>query len=294
MRLQALAPAKVNLCLFLGGPRRNGRHELVTLLEWVSLADRVALSTLADGPDEVHCPEVPGPNLVSDAVSRLRARGWGAPPVRIEITKRIPVAAGLGGGSADAAAALRLATEVAPLDDHGLIDLAPSLGSDVPGQLVPGVTLVTGAGEVVQPIPPLAPHAWLIVPQPVGQSTAEVYREADRLGLPRRPYDLEAKRRELDAALAARAELPPSLLLNDLQPAAISLRPEIQLALDAARHAGADHALVSGSGPTVVGMFNGRDAFTRAREAAPALSDEYPEACVATPVDKMFAIPRIA
>ena len=101
------APAKVNLCLFLGPTRADGRHELVTLFESVSLADELEIGRRGAGRGGV--PGVAGPNLVSDALWALREAGWDAPPVRVEITKRIPVAAGLGGGSADAAAVLRLA-----------------------------------------------------------------------------------------------------------------------------------------------------------------------------------------
>src|ERR1700680_4715174 len=93
LKLAALAPGKVNLCLFLGPLREDGRHELVTLLESVSLADELTLESDAEH-DCVVCPGVEGPNLVADALAGLRARGWDAPPVRIEIVKRIPVAAG--------------------------------------------------------------------------------------------------------------------------------------------------------------------------------------------------------
>ena len=113
MRLRALAPAKVNLCLFLGGTREDGRHELVTLFESVSLADELSLEALDSGADEVRCAAVPGRNLVADALDSLRGCGWEGPPVAIAIDKRIPIAAGMGGGSADAAAAIRLAGAVA-------------------------------------------------------------------------------------------------------------------------------------------------------------------------------------
>ena len=103
------APAKINLCLYLGPTRDDGRHELVTLFDAVSLYDDLAV-TEAPG-DEVLCEDVSGPNLVAEALGALREAGWGAPPVRVSIAKRIPVAAGMGGGSADAAALLRLAPE---------------------------------------------------------------------------------------------------------------------------------------------------------------------------------------
>ncbi len=267
VKLRALAPAKVNLCLFLGPRRpRDGRHELVTLFESISLADELQATVLAAGVDEVACPGIQGPNLVDDAVRGLRAAGWAAPPVRIEIDKRIPVAAGLGGGSADAAAALRLAGELEPLADGLAERVARQLGADVPSQLVPGLALGTGAGEVIEPLDPLAVHAFLIVPQPFGLSTAEVYAEADRLGLPRESLDGVRER-----VLAVGDRVPDELAVNDLEPAALSLRPEIGDVLVAVRKAGADQVLVCGSGPTVAGVFWGSHAPGRAAAAASEL-----------------------
>ena len=111
----------------------------------------------------------------------MRERGWDSPPLRVEIEKRIPVAAGLGGGSADAAAVLRLARG----EIDGLRALAASVGADVPSQLDPRPCLVSGAGEVVEPIPPPADHGVVLIPQSMGLTTADVYAEADRLGLAR-------------------------------------------------------------------------------------------------------------
>ena len=128
MRLRALAPGKVNLALFLGPTRDDGRHELVTLLESLSLADELVLETLESAPamaqDEVVCPGIEGENLVARALAALRKRGWDAAPVRIDVDKRIPVAAGMGGGSADAAAALRMAVELAPGRPEEVMTLA--------------------------------------------------------------------------------------------------------------------------------------------------------------------------
>lgn len=291
MKLRALAPGKVNLCLFLGGVRDDGLHALVTLMESVSLADDLSLTTLDGGVDEVVCPGVDGPNLVAAAVAGLRARGWDGPAVRIVVRKRVPVAGGMGGGSADAAAALRLALQVRePRGGLSSSDLA-ELGADVPSQLVPGVSIATGAGEVVEAVPALSPHAWLIVPQPFGLSTAEVYREADRLGLGRSPGDFDRLRGAVRDVVARPGAMPPrELLVNDLQPAALSLRPEIGDALDAVLYAGAEHAIVCGSGPTVAGLYLGEDGLTRA--GASSLEGRYPAACAAVPVDEQFAAPR--
>ena len=127
MRLTAAAPAKVNLCLYLGGVRADGRHELVTVFESVSLCDRLSLTASGSPGDAVICPGVEAPNLVSAALDELRGAGWSGPPVTLTIDKRIPVAAGMGGGSADAAAALRLARAVQPVDEETLMGLRPDI-----------------------------------------------------------------------------------------------------------------------------------------------------------------------
>ncbi len=272
-----LAPAKINLCLLLGGTRDDGRHELVTLFESVTLADTL---TVSEGEsDEVRCAGVAGVNLVDGALAGLRALGWTAPPLRVEIDKRIPVAAGMGGGSADAAALLRHAAEWAPVASEGVAALAARLGADVPAQLQPGVVLGTGAGEVLTAVPAPPAHAILVLPQDFGLSTPDVFREADLLALGRSRQDLAA------AAVALMAgELTGLLGVNDLQPAALSLRPEIAGALAAARAAGAEQALVCGSGPTVIGLYPGADGLDRAQAAAAALRDRWPRAVAVTAV----------
>jgi 4-diphosphocytidyl-2-C-methyl-D-erythritol kinase len=287
MRLTALAPAKVNLSLFLGPLRPDGRHELVTLFESVSLADELILTTLGDGSDEVVCPGVEGENLVTHALEALRAKGWDAPPVRIEVIKRIPVAAGLGGGSADAAAALRLAVELAPGRPEEVAAIAAALGADVPSQLTPGLVLGTGAGDVVEPFDPIVEHALVLVPQPIALSTADVYAEADRLGLPRAAEDLAARYRDLCATLRPGIRLPDELVINDLQPASLSLCPAIDEALAGARDCGADQVLVCGSGPTVAGLFWGEGA----NAAADALGSRFPGTVVVEPVESGFGTP---
>lgn len=305
MRLLARAPAKVNLCLFLGPRREDGRHELVTLFESVSLADELMLETVgsegSDGsvgsdarPDELVCRGVSGPNLASDAISSLRAHGWSAPAVRIEIVKRIPVAGGMGGGSADAAAALRMADALVPDGGLDLMGLAASLGSDVPGQLRPGLVLGTGAGDRVESLPPQAPHAFVIVPLGAELSTADVYREADRLGLPRHADDLAPLHAELRVSLREGERVPDTLLVNDLEPAALSLCPEIGDALEAVRWSGADQAIVCGSGPTVAGLFWGPDASRRAEVTAASVARWFPSTVTAEPVGEEFGFPRHA
>src|SRR4051812_39517502 len=110
MSLRARAPAKVNLCLYVGTPRDDGLHPLVSVVQALSLADLLTLAPAGGDVDEVVCPGVEGPNLATRALELFREHtGWDGPPQRLTIDKRIPVAAGMGGGSSDAAATLRLA-----------------------------------------------------------------------------------------------------------------------------------------------------------------------------------------
>jgi len=247
------APAKLNLCLYLGERRGDGLHELCSLFEPLALADLIEVSPAGGPGDEVICPGVEGENLAARALAALRRRGWEREPLRVEIEKRVPVAAGLGGGSGDAAAVLRLADgEVADLQG-----LAAELGADVPSQLRPGLALVRGAGERVEPLPQPTAHAAVLLPDGGGLRTADVFAEADRLGLGRDGGELEGLAARLRAAAGAGASplAYPELLVNDLEAPARSLRPAIGDALDELREAGAPVALLSGSGPTAVGLF---------------------------------------
>ncbi len=201
--LRTAAPAKVNLCLYVGPLRPDGLHELVSVFQPLDLVDELTLEPAAH--DEVVCPEVEGENLAERALRAYRdAAGTGAAH-RLTIAKRIPVAAGLGGGSSDAAATLRLAAHAtgAPQDPR-LHDLATDLGSDVPALLHETPTLVTGAGEEVTPLdgPALAgDFSYALLPSPERLSAANVYAEADRLGAAQ-PADALAVRRINELAFA--------------------------------------------------------------------------------------------
>jgi 4-diphosphocytidyl-2-C-methyl-D-erythritol kinase len=251
MRLRCLAPGKVNLTLYVGAPREDGLHPLASVVQPVSLADELTLEPAGgrgdSTADEVVCPGVEGENLAGAALAAFRAAtGWDAPPQRLTIAKRVPVAAGMGGGSGDAAAALRLAAHAAGVDDPPLLlGLAAALGGDVPSQVAPGRTLMTGAGEHVRPLGPPG-RLWLVIlPSAHGLSTPAVYREFDRLGVQRTPQEL--------AELVAQGGDAP--IHNDLQDAARSLCPPIDTALAAVAATGAGPVLVSGSGPTVFGLY---------------------------------------
>jgi 4-diphosphocytidyl-2-C-methyl-D-erythritol kinase len=272
-----LAPAKLNLCLYVGPKRDDGLHEIRSLFEPLELADELKLSEAK--ADEVICEGIDGPDLTEKALAALRENGWDGPPLRIEVTKRVPVAAGLGGGSADAAAVLRLARGRV----EGLRAIAAEIGADVPSQLQPRACLVAGAGEVIEPAPPPAEHGVVLIPQPKGLATAEVYAEADRLGTPRGDGELEVIRRQLrDAVDEGGSPLDyREHLVNDLQPAAISLRPEIEDALRALEEAGASHAMVTGSGPTAFGLYPTVD---EALAAAEGLRDSVPRAIATAPL----------
>jgi 4-diphosphocytidyl-2-C-methyl-D-erythritol kinase len=280
MTLAARAPGKVNLCLFVGATRTDGLHRLVSIVQPVSLADELTMAPGGDH-DTVICPGVEGDNLALRALTAFRAAtGWDGPPQTLTIVKRVPVAAGMGGGSADAAAALRLAAAAArtAIPDG----LAMSLGADVPSQLRPGRVLMTGAGENVGPLPAPAAFALVVVPLAAALATADVYRAFDALGGARGAEEL--------AALEAAARAGEAPAVNDLQAAALHRCPGIAPALDAVRAAGAAPAMVSGSGPTVYGLLENPAAAERAAGALRAAG--YPRALAAVPVSPEYAAVR--
>jgi 4-diphosphocytidyl-2-C-methyl-D-erythritol kinase len=265
--VRELAPAKVNLVLHVGPRQANGLHAVCSLLASIDLVDGVAVAP-ADR-DEVVCrPTVAGPNLAAAAVEAIREAVPGElPPLRVEIEKRIPVAAGLAGGSADAAAVLRAANRLVgtPLGDDDLRRLAAELGSDAPSQVAPRHSLVWGTGERVEPVE-LPAMALVLVTAEDGLSTADVYAEADRIGSVRSELDPEAIR----ALTGLPLEQLVDRMENDLEAAAIALRPEVARTRRALLDRAAMTALVSGSGPTVFGVFADRSA----AEAAAADLDE--------------------
>jgi len=245
------AYAKLNLMLHVGRPRNDGLHPLCSIFASIDLHDDVHVEP-ADA-DSVACPGLDGPNLAQTAIAAYRDRVPELPPLAVRIEKRIPVAAGLGGGSADAAAVLRAANRIAGdrLDPATLRDLGAGLGSDVPSQIDPRHALVSGVGEIVEPIE-LPPFAAVLVPRREGLSTAAVYAQFDLLGGGREQLDLDRLRE-----VAHEMVLAP-VLNNDLQPAALALRPELGGVLAALRASGALGAIVSGSGPTCFGLFADR------------------------------------
>jgi 4-diphosphocytidyl-2-C-methyl-D-erythritol kinase len=275
VKLETRAPAKLNLCLYVGERRADGLHEICSLFQAVTLADVVTMELATGDRDEVICRGVEGENLAAVALARFRERfGWHRPPVRVTIDKQIPVAAGLGGGSADAGAVLRLATRgsgvAARVED--LQQLAISIGADVPSQVEPGSHLVLGAGEIVERLPKHWHLAALLLTSEEGLSTAHVYEHHDRLG---HGHGHGRRRLEHDCGLLQKAVFTSgynplefgSLLANDLEQAALDLHPEAGGAVELLRQAGAQVARLSGSGPTAFGLFESQDQVEAARTA---------------------------
>jgi 4-diphosphocytidyl-2-C-methyl-D-erythritol kinase len=249
-------PAKVNLELSVGPARDDGFHDLVNVFHAVSLYDEVtatpadSLRVSVDGPAGVPT----GPDNLAARAASLLARHVGVEPlVALHIRKDIPVAGGMAGGSADAAAALVACDALwgAGLDKETLLELGARLGSDVPFALLGGTAVGLGRGERLTSVEVAGEFHWVFGYADGGLSTPAVYAECDRLRAaggeqpwPRVSDDLMAALKTGDAVGLGRA------LSNDLQPAALSLRPSLGDALAAGRELGALGSIVSGSGPT--------------------------------------------
>ena len=261
--IREAAFAKLNPVLHVGPPRPDGLHPLCSIFASLDLADVVEVEAAGEGSasDSVECPGVKGVNLAQQAVAAFRQRVPALPWLKIRIDKHIPVAAGLGGGSADAAAVLRVANRIAghPLTDDALRQIAAGLGSDVPSQVAPGHALVQGVGEIVEQVH-LPPLGVVLVAQEEGLSTPNVYAQLDRMQGWRDQLDPQPLR-ELARSFDPRA------LENDLQAATLALRPELAQVLERLRESGPLGTLVSGSGPTCFALFSDRGQAERsARE----------------------------
>ncbi len=254
------APAKINLHLGVGHARPDGFHELTTVFHAVSLTDTVTLAPADEMSLVVRgqgAAEVPtdASNLAWRAVSRAGEEFGRVPRVRIEIDKDIPVAGGMAGGSADAAAALLAATRLwRETPGPGRLDeLAATLGSDVPFSLHGGTELGSGRGERLTTVLARGRLHWVVAVARGGLSTPAVYGELDRLRAEGAGGRRLGPPTELLAALAAGdARRVAPLLGNDLQVAAVSLMPTLRRTLRAGVDAGALAGIVSGSGPTCV------------------------------------------
>lgn len=253
------APAKINLCLFVGPVRdRDGRHELVTVFQALDLVDLLDAEQDETLPtDVVECPGVVGRNLAADAIAAYRAEtGWDGAPIRLRIAKRIPIAGGMAGGSADAAAALRIAAAFAGDTDRARLEsIATPLGADVPSQVTGRRSTGTGAGETLRRSAARPDWEAVVLPIDAELSAGAVYAEADRLVEPRSHEEIRDLQVAVHQAERGIGVEQAGLAINDLQTAARKLCPEIDDAISLLQEHGAEHAMVSGSGPTVVGLF---------------------------------------
>jgi 4-diphosphocytidyl-2-C-methyl-D-erythritol kinase len=247
-------PGKLNLCLQVGPRLSDGFHELATLFHAVSLydtlraspAEGISVAVSGDGAAEVSAG---GDNLAVRAARALALRAGVRDGVHLEIDKAIPVAGGMAGGSADAAAALVACDALwgTGCDRTDLTEIAAELGSDVPFALHGGTALGTGRGQRLTEVMARGQYHWVLALADGGLSTPRVYATHDQLAQPPGPSP--------DGVIAALRSGDPhqlgATLSNDLQPAALRLRPALRRVLSAGRELGAVGGVVSGSGPTV-------------------------------------------
>lgn len=268
------AAAKVNLHLGVGRPRPDGYHPLATVYQTLSLHDDVTASTRSRWGVELVCEDdidrsafpLSEDNIVVRAGRLLAAHHGEERAAEFVVRKSIPIAGGLAGGSADAAAALVALDRLWDLQtsDDDLLSLAAQLGSDVPFALVGGTALGGGRGEVVTPMLDEGTRWWVVVPAHTGLSTPVVYRHFDELcpDAPEHvvvPDDIVAALTDPDNRVLAAA------LGNDLQPAAVDLRPELGELIEAGERAGALRGIISGSGPTCLFLCSDRGSADRVR-----------------------------
>lgn len=267
--VRACAPAKVNLQLSVGPPGPDGYHALATVFHAVALYDEVQ----AEPADEMRVslsdadPEVPldGTNLALRAARALAERTGTDRGVHLHLRKQIPVAAGMAGGSADAAAALVACDALwgTKLSRAELAEVAAGLGADVPFALLGGTAVGLGRGDRLSPVLGRGTFHWVFAVAADGLSTPAVYAECDRLrasGEAPGPADLIADEALMAALRTGDAKAVGAALSNDLQVAALSLRPALAQTLAAAAEFGALGAIVSGSGPTVAFLVSSREA----------------------------------
>ncbi|MFE8962921.1 4-(cytidine 5'-diphospho)-2-C-methyl-D-erythritol kinase [Streptomyces iakyrus] len=257
MSVTVRVPAKVNVQLAVGAARADGFHDLANVFLAVGLYDEITvtpadeLRVTCDGPDADQVP-LDRTNLAARAAVALAERYGRSPGVHLHIAKDIPVAGGMAGGSADGAGALVACDALwqtgAPREE--LLEICAELGSDVPFSLVGGAALGIGRGEQLTPLEVGGTFHWVFAMAGRGLSTPAVFREFDRLGEGTDIPEPVASQELLAALAKGDPDALAAAVSNDLQPAALSLFPELAGTLAAGRAAGALTALVSGSGPT--------------------------------------------
>lgn len=272
MRLSA--PAKVNLGLKILGCRPDGYHLLESLMVPIDLADRLEIEICEAGSVELRIegarsgvPEG-GSNLAVRAAVVFREAARIETGMRLVLEKRIPAAAGLGGGSSDAAAVLRGLARIYPdaVSPPRLRELALRLGADVPFFLDPRPALVTGIGEQIEPISGVPALSLLLVHPGVPLPTRDVYRAYDASPASLTPVRAGSTMPGISALREGGGRALAELLENDLEQAAVRLCPRIRELREVIEGSGAQAAGMSGSGPTVFGIFRDTIAASRARE----------------------------
>jgi 4-diphosphocytidyl-2-C-methyl-D-erythritol kinase len=268
--LQIKSHAKINWTLDVLSKRADGFHELRTIYQTVSLHDTLTI-TETDGIIEILCEDSRVPcdetNLAFKAASMLREATGSPKGARIEIAKRIPVAAGLGGGSSNAAATLLALIKLWPveIDELTLLRIAASLGSDVPFFLMGGTALGVGRGEEVYPIEQADCQHLLLVNPGFAVSTRDAYEKLSRLTRPEAPFNIPF------TLLAAKGISGlPLVARNDLEEPVLAAHPEIAEVKRRLLSLGARHALMSGSGATVFGVFDNSQMIAQAESEARA------------------------
>jgi 4-diphosphocytidyl-2-C-methyl-D-erythritol kinase len=281
-------PAKVNLALTVGPVRADGYHELATVFHAVSLHDTVVaqprgpgeggtVAVVGEAADTAGVPTGPD-NLAARAAALLARRCRRPADVQLTLRKGIPVAGGMAGGSADAAATLVACDAMwgTRLDREALHDLAAELGCDVPFALTGGTAMGTGRGDVLSPALARGTYHWVIATADGGLATPAVYRELDRMRAGSAPVDPTVPAALMAALRSGDAVALGAALVNDLERAVISLRPALGLTLEVGLDAGALGAVISGSGPTCVFLVRdpeqGLDVAVSLTAAAPCRS----------------------
>ncbi|WP_433281683.1 4-(cytidine 5'-diphospho)-2-C-methyl-D-erythritol kinase [Micromonospora sp. CA-244673] len=265
--VSVVAPGKVNLQLSIGGLRPDGFHEIVTIFQAVSLHDDIVarpangLRLTVEGGNSTDMP-LDGSNLAARAAEVLAVRAGIAPNVHLHIRKRVPIAGGMAGGSADAAAALVACSRLwdVRLPAEEILELAAELGSDVPFTLVGGTAIGTGRGERLRPVATAGIYHWVFAFDRAGLPTPRVYQEHDRLRSGGALADLAVSSDLLDALAVADTHQVGRALRNDAEGTVFSLRPELRRTLNAGLSAGVLGAVVAGTGPTCAFLVSDRQA----------------------------------
>jgi len=254
-------PAKVNLQLSVGPRESDGYHQLVTVFQAISIFDDITIKIgdhgsgihLTVSGDQTHGVPTDSSNLVVKAIELIAEKFDIQIDASVDIKKSIPVAGGMAGGSADAAAAIVAIDELYSLDmtREEMHDIASQLGSDVPFLLRGGTAIGQGRGDQLTAALSRGTYHWVLALSSLGLSTPAVYSECDRLRQGLDISDPQISDALMQSLLSADPSAVGKLLINDLQAAACSLRPALRLILDVGQEYGALGAIVSGSGPTV-------------------------------------------